>query len=229
MKSIILICLLFFVSPVREVEKVRFAFSSRQHDIFLNYSNDNFSQKLVFDNNTITAETKSSDFFQLDLDFRVFPREKYMETLDREVKAVVLDLFKNERSLKKYLTNISRFLAKNIQYSEKKLPQDAASVIFNKKAYCIGFSNVVTVFLDSAGIKNKFVKGFYLKKGNNNTLVPVPHRWVEIHLANGSKFFYDPQYQKFSANYIATKDDVDFKQVKKFKVYVIKKSKKIMN
>jgi hypothetical protein len=60
-------------------------------------------------------------------------------------------------------------------------------------------------------------------------MIPIPHRWVEIHLANGVKFFYDPQYQRFSANYIATKEDVDFKRVKKFKVYVIKKSKKIVN
>jgi len=229
MKSIILICLLFFISPVREVENVKFSFPSQQHDIFLNYSNDNFSQKLVYDNKIITAEIKSSNFFQLNLDFRVLPQEKYMETLDREVKEVVLDLFNSDHSLKTYLTNISHFLEGNIRYSEKKLPQDATSVIFNKKAYCTGFSNVVKVFLDSAGIENKFVKGFYLKKGDNNTLIPVPHRWVELLLANGVKFFYDPQYQKFSANYITTRNDVDFKQVKRFKVYVIKKSKKIMN
>jgi hypothetical protein len=85
------------------------------------------------------------------------------------------------------------------------------------------------VMFKAAGIQNKVVKGFYLKSGRKNIMIPIPHQWVEIHLPNNVEFFYDPQYQRFSANYIATRDDVDFKQVKKFKVYVIKKSKNILN
>lgn len=229
MNSLILIFLLFTTSPVCEVEKVKFSFPTPQHEIFMDYANDNFSQHLVYNNKIITAEIKSSNFQQLHLNFRILPDEKYMENLDRKVKETILELCGSDRSLKAYLVNISFFLGGNIRYSDENLPQDAASVIFNGKATCIGFSNLVSLFLDAAGIKNKFVKGFYLKKGKNNTLIPVPHRWVEIHLPNGVKFFYDPQYQKFSANYIATKDDVDFRQVKKFKVNVIKKSKKFIN
>jgi hypothetical protein len=73
------------------------------------------------------------------------------------------------------------------------------------------------------------IKGFYLKKGEKNILIPVPHRWVEIQLSNGLKFFYDPQRQEFSAHYLTTKSDVDFKRVKRFYVYVVNKSKKIIN
>jgi hypothetical protein len=64
---------------------------------------------------------------------------------------------------------------------------------------------------------------------NGQTIIPVPHKWIEIHPGNGVRFFYDPQRQQFSANYMVTKDDVDFKKIKKFKAILIKKSKKVLN
>jgi hypothetical protein len=93
----------------------------------------------------------------------------------------------------------------------------------------VGYSNVFSIFLNSVNIKNRIVKGFYLKKEKGPTLVPVPHRWVEIKLLNGFKFFYDPQYNNFSANYIMVKDEVDFKKVKKFEVIILKRSKEFVN
>ena len=63
----------------------------------------------------------------------------------------------------------------------------------------------------------------------NNILIPIPHRWVEIYLSKEIKFFYDPQYQRFSFNYLTTRNDIDFKRVRRFKVNIIKKSKKIIN
>jgi transglutaminase/protease-like cytokinesis protein 3 len=217
------------ISPIREVENVKLSLPTQQHEIFVNYSNDNFSQKLSYHHDMVTAEIKSSNYLNLNLNFRVLPDNKYISALNPKVQEVILDFFDDSQLLANYLTNISYFLKKHIRYSEMKLPQDATSVILFKKAKCVGYANVTKVFFDAAGIKSKVVKGFYLKKGKRNTMIPIPHQWVEIHLNNGVKFFYDPQYQKFSVNYIATKDDVDFKRVKKFKVYVIKKSKKILN
>jgi transglutaminase-like putative cysteine protease len=109
------------------------------------------------------------------------------------------------------------------------LPQDPASVLINKRANCIGYANVFSIFLNSANIKNRIVKGFYLEKENGSSLIPTPHRWVEIELLNGFKFFYDPQYNNFSANYIVVKDEVDFKRVKRFEVVLLKKSKEFVN
>ena len=217
------------ISPVREVENVMLSLPTRQYEIFVNYSNNNFSQKLSYHNDMLTAEIKCSNYLNLNLNFRVIPNSKYISTLNPKVQAVISEFFDDSQSLRIYLGHISFFLKKQIHYSEMNLPQDATSVILFKKAKCVGYANVTKVFFDAAGIKNKLVRGFYLKKGKKNTMIPIPHRWVEIHLANGTKFFYDPQYQRFAANYIATKDDVDFKRVKKFKVYVIKKSKKIVN
>jgi transglutaminase-like putative cysteine protease len=217
------------ISPIREVDNVKLSLPTGQHEIFINYSNSNFSQKLSDHNDMLTAEIKSSNYLNLNLNFRVLPNRKYISALNPEVQEVLLDLFDDSQSLRNYLANVSFFLKKQIRYSEMNLPQDATSVILYKRAKCVGYANATKVFFDAAGINSKVVKGFYLKKGKKNTMIPIPHRWVEIHLANGVKFFYDPQYQRFSANYIATRDDVDFKRVKKFKVYVIKKSKKIVN
>lgn len=225
----ILIFLLFTISPIREVENVRLSLPTRQYEIFINYSNDNFSQTLIYQNDMLTADIKSSNFLNLNLNFRVIPDKEYIAGLHADIQNVILDLFDESQSLKNYLTNVSYFLKGQIRYSEMNLPQDATAVILNKRAKCVGFANAAKVLFDAARIKNKIMKGFYLKKGKRNTLIPVPHRWVEVHLPNGVKFFYDPQYQKFSANYITTRDDVDFKRVKRFKAYVIKKSKKIIN
>ncbi|NIM18166.1 MAG: hypothetical protein GTO45_39695 [Candidatus Aminicenantes bacterium] len=231
--KIILIPIMFMlsISPLREVENVKLFFPTQKHDIFINYSNDNFSQELVYHlkNKNITAEIKCSNYLQLNLNFRVFPNHKFIARQNRDIREVILDLFDDSQLMKNYMTNISFYLKGNIRYSRANLPQDAAAVMINKKATCVGFSNLVKVFLDAAGIENRLVKGFYLKKGKKNIMIPVPHRWVEIRLPNGIKFFYDPQYQKFSANYITTRDDVDFKKVRKFKVTVIKKSKIIIN
>jgi transglutaminase-like putative cysteine protease len=219
------------ISPLREVENVKLYFPTQQYDIFINYSNDNFSQELVYHlkNKNISAEIKCSNYLQLNLNFRVLPNHKFIARQSREIREVILDLFDDSQLMKNYMTNISFYLKGNIRYSRVNLPQDAAAVMINKKATCVGFSNLVKVFLDAAGIENRLVKGFYLKKGKKNTMIPVPHRWVEIRLPNGIKFFYDPQYQRFSANYITTRDDVDFKKVRKFNVTVIKKSKIIIN
>jgi transglutaminase-like putative cysteine protease len=224
-----LILLFFVISPVREVENVKLSLPTQQHEIFVDYSNNNFSQKLSYHNDMLTAEIKSSNYLNLNLNFRVLPDSKYISSLNSKVQKVILNFFDDSQSLRNYLSNVSYFLKKQIRYSEMNLPQDATSVILIKKAKCVGYANAAKVFFEAAGIKSKVVKGFYLKKGGKNSMIPIPHRWVEIYLANGEKFFYDPQYQRFSVNYLATKDDVDFKRVKKFEVYVIKKSKKIVN
>lgn len=228
-----LLMLLLFISPLTEVEQVKVSFPTKQYDIFIDYQNDNFSQHLVYYNSRaiVTAELQSSNYLGLDLAFRVAPNYAYINELNPELQAVIKDLMGGSHSLRDYMASISSFLKKNIRYSEEEIPQSAAMVLVNRRAYCVGFSNLVKVFLDAVGVRSELVKGFYLKKdkGAGESWTPVPHRWVEIRLPNGLKFFYDPQYQRFSANYITTKSDVDFKRIRRFKVKVIKQSKKIMN
>ena len=233
MKSLIL--LLLFFSPLREVVDVQLSIPTHQHEIFCNYSNGNFSQE-IFSNKTrdeITAHIQNSNFLELNLDFRIIPDNVFIAGLHPELRKAIFDLLDNCFNFKTYFENTSSFLGERIAYSDKNFPQDAASVIVNKKANCKGYSNLVRVLLRAAGIKSKIVKGFYLTKDTkikkNNTLIPIPHRWVEIYLSKEIKFFYDPQYQRFSFNYLTTRNDIDFKRVRRFKVNIIKKSKKIIN
>ncbi len=225
----IFLLLFLIVSPIREVENLKLTFPLPSQDIFVDYSNSNFSQNLVYHDNMITAETNSSNFLSLDLNFRVIPDKNYIAGLHPQVQKIVLSLFDDITMLKSYLTRLSYYLEENIRYTEKDVPQDATAVLLYNRANCVGYANVMKAFLDAGGIENAPVKGFFLKKGKKNILIPVPHRWVEISLANGVKFFYDPQRQLFSANYLATRSDVDFKRIKKFKVLVINQSKKIIN
>ena len=233
MKSLILLLLL--LSPLREVVDVQLSIPTHQHEIFCNYSNDNFSQEVFYDRtrDEITAHIKNSNFLTLNLNFRIMPNNEFIACLSPELRETIFDLLDNCFNFDIYFDNISSFLKKHITYCDNNLPQDPASVIINKKANCKGYSNLVRVLLKAAGIKSKIVKGFYLtkdtKRNKNNTLIPIPHRWVEIYLSNEIKFFYDPQYQRFSFNYLTTRNDINFKRVKKFKVNIIKKSKKIVN
>lgn len=218
-------------SSLQEVEDVKLVFPAQQQDIFMDYNNENFTQKITVHQNEIYAEIVCSNYLSLNLDFRVVRNEKKLADVHGEMLEVIQNLFGRDQTVKTYLTNISYFLKENIRYSDAPLAQDAESVLLNKKASCVGYSNLVKMFLDCAGIPNQIVRGFYLQRNQTNTdeMLPVPHRWVEIELPNTVKFFYDPQYQKFSVNYIATRSDTDFKRIKKFKVYLVNKSKKIIN
>lgn len=229
MKFILL--LLLFISPLREVENVKLSLPAHayQQEIFFNYENDNFSQELSFNKNKITADIKSTNFFQLNLNFRIFPDGKVLKKLDPQTKEIVTNLYNNCITLKDYFKIISPFLQKDITYTEEELPQDEISVLINRKANCVGYANLASFLLNCVGIKTRFVRGFYLTRENRLTLIPIPHKWIEIHLSNGVRFFYDPQRQKFSADYIVTRDDVDFKKIRKFKALLIEKSKQILN
>ncbi len=225
----IFLILLFFISPLRQVENFQFCFLSQQLDIFPDYSNGNFSQKIYYRNGKTYPETKGLNFFDINLNFRIFLNHGYVSRLDPEVRKILVGLPVQSMTLRRFLSHVGDFLKKNIQYQDNDFPQDPVSVLVNGRANCIGYSDLFSTLLNSVGVKNKFVKGFYLKKGKQNKWVPVPHRWIEISLSNGFKYFYDPQYQDFSANYVVIKDGIDFFSIKKFKAYLIKKSKEIIN
>lgn len=227
--KIIPLLLIFIISPLRHVENFQFCLRSDQVDIFPNYANGNFSQKVHMGKGGIFSRTRSLNFFDLDLNFRIFKNHDHIQNLDNEVKGLLEGLPLDAMTLREFLNHVGDYLKKNIRYCDLDLPQDPVSVMVNKKASCIGYCNLFGTLLKAVGVRNRFVKGFYLKKENNTTWIPVPHRWIEIFLSNGYKYFYDPQYQDFSANYILVKDNIQFPRIKKFEVDLIKKSKEIIN
>lgn len=224
-----LIILMLFIVPLREVEDVRLTLPNHQEALFSDYANDNFSQKLTYDKQKISAEIQSMNFLHLELNFRIFPDEAFLAKLDPQTREIILNLFDSSTSFGQFFKNLSLFLKENIKYTEENLPQDAVAVMLNKKAHCVGYANLTRLLLQAVGVENRLVKGFYLKETAPQTLTPIPHRWLEIRLADGSRFFYDPQRQLFSANYLVTNEGVDFTRVKKFYIHLVKRSKKIVN
>lgn len=226
-----LIVLLLFIVPLREVENIKLSFpaATRCREIFFNYANDNFSQELSQVDGRITAEIKNINFLHLNLNFRIIPETKMLEKFDRETREVINNLFANSLTFDRYFKNISFFLEKEIEYSDADLPQDEIAVLINRRANCVGYANLTAFLLNCVGVKNRFVRGFYLQNEDGKTLIPIPHKWIEIYLGNGDRFFYDPQRQQFSTNYIVARDDVDFTKIRKFKILLLEKSKRILN
>jgi len=227
MKFLILTQILFFT--LIQIQDVKFIFPTNQQEIFSDYVNKNFSQKLSIDDTKISVEIMSSNPLFLELNFRIFPNKAYINKLDLPLKQLILELSGDRILLKEFLQSISSYLKENISYTKKETPQDPLSVVLNKEANCIGFCNLVSLIFKTNGIKTRFIRGFYLSKKEGKIFSPIPHRWLEIQLADGNKYFYDPQYQNFSANYIKVKEGVDFKNIRKFEVYLVRKSKKIIN
>ncbi len=224
------IIFLFFLllSPLKQVELLNIQINTNQQNLFYNYANDNFKQTLKFNKNIIEIETESINFMHLNLNFRVNPDKAYISSLSEELQTTIYSLTAGTYTLKDYMINISKFLKKKITYSEEKIPQTPEAVIVNKKAHCVGFSKLTNVFLKAIRVNSHFTQGFYLKK-KNGMITPIPHKWIEIELANGYLYFYDPQYQKFSSNYVVVDNSAIFTKIKKFNIKLINYSKKIIN
>ena len=98
MKSLLLILLMMV--PFKQVENVKLSFPSQQREIFKDYSNDNFSQELEYENGEITAEIKCMNFFELDLNFRIVPDRKFIKKLDKNTKNIAIRLMNESSNFK---------------------------------------------------------------------------------------------------------------------------------
>jgi transglutaminase-like putative cysteine protease len=222
--------LLLFVHPLQEVEQITLSLPISEPPLFSYYRNANFSQAITVKNRELQAEIRNINFSELDFNFRIILDQNFLKDLDEETRFTIRNLYKKTFLFEHYFKKLSDFLKGNIRYNvDGKLPQDARSVLITRTANCIGYANLAGFLLQSVGVKTRIVKGFYLKNGPGQNLVPEPHRWLEIQLEKGDYFFYDPQRQMFSAHYLVTGDDVDFKQIKKFVIHLKEKSKKLVN
>ncbi|MEN8153731.1 MAG: transglutaminase-like domain-containing protein [Acidobacteriota bacterium] len=227
MKLIFLVFLL--VLPSRDVDIVQLELNSPHISIFKDYENGNFVQKVNSRGKSVHITLENSDFLNLNLNHRVIIDNTYISGIKKDVKNLVSKLHENNITLKTYLSNISFFLKDNIKYWENSPFKKADEVIIFKRANCIGFSSLVRELLNSAGIRNRYIKGFYLDPVDKGIFNPIPHKWLELYLPSGASFFYDPQYQGFTANYIVLDNDIDFKTIRKFKVKIVSKRRKLIN
>jgi transglutaminase-like putative cysteine protease len=217
------------MSPLRQVEYSYLQFSTLHRNIFPDYRNDNFQQSISWKRDLVSVANQSLNFYQLDLNFRVVLDQEYLLRQPWEIQDTVKQLAAGCMSLRDYVDNISGFLKSKFAYADNGELQDAMSVLTRKTANCVGYSNLVHVLFNCVGIGNRFVKGFYLKSSDGDTLTPVPHKWVELTLTNGYTFFYDPQHQSFTSGYILVEKDVDFKKIRRFLVKLVKREVKMIN
>ena len=218
MKSAILLLLAIF--PVHQEMNLDLMLPGATTEIFSEFRNGNFAQKLIREKQGMIVRIRSRNYFDLSLPEPLFLDSTYVDALDPRLRDVVVVIFRKSPFLGDFLKNISVFLEGSIRYSGEEIPQDPLSVLMNGKAYCVGYCNLVQTLLRSAGISSRFVRGFYLP-GNESPLTPVSHRWLEIRANVEMTFFYDPQYQNFSSHYLMLNQGVPFEQIEKFKGYII--------
>jgi transglutaminase-like putative cysteine protease len=226
MKALLL--LLYFWMPLRQESNLEVFVACRTPEIFSNYRNYNFKQEIRSDGGGLTVKIKSQSLNFKNLNYAVGGDERYLAGLDPLVKSVFDQVRLNAIAIGDYLQNISVFLTNSITYDEADLPQDTASVLFNRRAHCIGYANVAQTLLACVGIASRPINGFYLRE-DNAVIEPVPHRWLEIDLPGDRRVFYDPQYQDFSSRYLVTDQSIVFNRVERFLGVVVRKSKKIMD
>ena len=191
------------------------------------YRNDHFSQKIKQINGQLRLCLESTDVSRINLNHRIFPEAINLNQLPSGVREPISTLFKRSLTLRDFFSQMVLFTRENIEYSDIDSPQDYMSVFRSQRANCIGLANVTKFLLDKIKIKSRTVRGFYLKPKGAARLNPQPHRWLEIFLKDGSRFFFDPQYPAFSANYIKTNQDINFGAVIRFESTLFRVQKKI--
>jgi len=223
----LLLILFLTVSPLRQINDFIIKIDLKNNGIFENYSNMNFKQNIINHDNYFIIKIENTNFYSLNLNYKIKLNHEWLKNANQKLKELAIKIYNKSTYLKDYFDYLSLYL-KDIEYTENDLPQDANSVIVNNKAHCIGYSNLASELLNAISIKNRFIRGFYLKKINNDTFKPIPHRWLEIIFDNNEKFFYDPQYQGFSYNYLVINKNKNFNKIKVFNTKVIKIKKKMI-
>jgi len=226
----IFVILMMLLAPVKHETHLTLSIPNHQQ-LFLNsYQNRNFSQKIEYHGQDYRVYIRSMDTLDVMVNFRMRPDIQYLDGQPGEIRALIDELLKDTQYIHDYLAKMSTFLGEQITYSTGDFPQDAASVVRNRRASCVGYANLCQVMLKAIGITSRIVEGFYLDRSTRkDILIPQAHLWVEIYIDTNMSIFYDPQYQNFTENYLVLSRDTDFTRIKRFKVKVIQKINKLIN
>jgi hypothetical protein len=228
-----LLILLTILSPLQKQTIMQISLDNpcEEQKVFIkDYHNQNFSQSIEFTDDQMRVVIKNIDFLQLNLNFAIKRDNSFINQQTEEVQETIRLLLKGCLFTGDYLKKISTFLRDNIQYSESNSDQSPASILISRKADCVGYSKLSKILFRAVRIKCQIVQGFFLDTTvKKNFLSPRSHLWIEIFLKDNFSIFYDPQYQNFSPNYIRVDNQVNFTEIKKFKVKVIDKQIKVKN
>lgn len=227
--SRLLLLLLAVIAPLRQEMRVEALLHSRQAAVFPAYCNGNFRQSVERQGENLRIRIHSVVFSTLDLQYRLHADEARLARLPVEVQQAVRPLLARSRDLADFITAVGEFLQGSVGYSDEDTPQDAVSVLRQKKAHCVGYSELVSAFLTAAGVKHRQVRGFFLKEAADGRLEPVSHRWLEIEAGERFRFFYDPQYRNFTSMYVVIEPGVPFQHIEKFQGVLLDKHTQIVD
>ena len=85
--------------------------------------------------------------------------------------------------------NIFNFIQENIEYTTNTKNINAEDVIKNKKAFCVGFANLMVTLCRIKNIPARIVAGNIAIKGKNSK-----HNWVEVYYSEYGWVMYDPTF-----------------------------------
>ncbi|MCU0236592.1 MAG: transglutaminase-like domain-containing protein [Acidobacteria bacterium] len=224
----VLLLLLTAWASLSQESSLELFVACRAPQVFSDYRNTNFKQEVRLATGGLNFRIKSRSLSLRNLNHRVGTAEGYLAAQGPEVRLAFDQVRLQALSLADYLRNISVFLKNRIEYTEAELPQDAASVLSQRRGHCIGFANVAQALLACVGIASRPVNGFFLRE-QDQRIEPVPHRWLEIDLPGERRVFYDPQYQDFSSRYLVTNPGVSLESIERFAGVVVRKNKKILD
>jgi len=220
--------LFILLSPIQELVNVELLLPSPDPAIFCDYGNDNFHQRLQPTAQGLKISIVADTNYYEKLSFRLVPDPVYAAAQDGRVREICEHLLQQDPYLGPFLKNLNLYLRSHIRYDSEEIAQDVPAVLENRRANCVGFSNLAQGLLGCAGIHSRFAKGFFLEN-RRGELSPVAHRWLEVEIDGQRRFFFDPQYPGFASAYIVVQEEVSFPQVEKFKGFLIQQIKRVSN
>lgn len=221
MKALLL--LLTLLLPLRQEVELDLLIPQEAAALFTDYANANFRQQVEHTPAGNRIRVRGHTHFRLELRTPLRPDPWVLARQPREVQAVARRLLARCVDLGSFLDEMRSFLHRTIAYSDKPLPQDPASVMRNRRAHCVGFANLTLALLRTAGVNCRPVRGFYLSQEEGGRIAPTSHRWLEIEVRPGVRFFFDPQYQNFSSRYLLLAGDTPFERIERFSLRLLDK------
>ncbi|MFC2171069.1 transglutaminase family protein [Acidobacteriota bacterium] len=166
------------------------------------YKNDGFEQIITVRNGTYEIEIKCAlDTLGCRDPFPLAPKnipdeiKPWLDPSTRKkakadpVKSLAERLTKNSRFACEAVSAVIAWVAANIEYTtEQDAPVQAAVVLDQRRAFCVGQSNLTTAMLRSVGIPCRIVRGLLLSREGGFFL----HRWVEVYYPSRGWVFSDP-------------------------------------
>lgn len=223
----ILLCLLAVLPALRQVEYAHIELDAFPREVLIHYRNANFIQHVESRSGVLAAQTRSLNFLELDLTYRL---DLEPETdLEPGVRSLAVQFLEPSITLKQYLMRIRDYMHSNIRYSPDSADQSPAAVLERGSADCVGMTRLVSAWLDAVGIAHQSISGFYFHRDIRGDWQPQPHRWLEIRLPDGFSFFFDPQHRIFSPRYLVVRPGVDFRRVRRFQVVRMNLQSKLEN